>query len=170
MSLRRASMDDYEPIMALAAEADELHARLMPGYFKRPTRPARTRAELSRILGALDEIIYVIDGAGAGAAGAGAAGADAADVLGMIHVQLYDTPPGPALVQRRRAHIDNIVVATRHRRHGHGRDLLDAASQWARAKGAEELLLTVWAGNTDAERFYERLGFGRISSVLGRSL
>ena len=161
MGLRRASMEDYEPIMALAAEADELHARLMPGYFKRPTRPARTRAELSRVLGALDEIIYVIDRN---------VGEGLSEVLGMVHVQLYDTPPGPALVQRRRAHIDNIVVASRHRRQGHGRELIDAAAQWARAKGAEEILLTVWAGNADAERFYERLGFGRISSVLGRSL
>lgn len=167
MSLRRASMDDYEPLMALAAEADELHARLMPGYFKRPTRPARTRAELSRVLAALDEIIYVLGGA---PGGAGATGGSAAELVGMVHVQLYDTPPGPALVQRRRAHVDNIVVAARHRRRGHGRELIEAASQWARAKGAEELLLTVWSGNADAERFYERLGFGRISSVLGRAL
>jgi diamine N-acetyltransferase len=155
---RRAVMDDYDALMALVAEADELHARLMPGYFKRPARPARSRAELSRVLGALDEIIYVID--------AGTPG----ELLGMVHVQLYDTPPGPALVQRRRAHIDNIVVAARHRRQGHGRALLDAAAQWARAKGAEEILLTVWAGNADAERFYERLGFGRVSSVLGKPL
>jgi ribosomal protein S18 acetylase RimI-like enzyme len=161
MSLRRASMDDYEPIMALTTEADELHARLMPGYFRRPTRPTRTRAELSRVLGSLDEIIYVVDRS---------VGDGVSEVLAMVHVQLYDTPPGPALVQRRRAHVDNIVVAARHRRQGHGRDLIDAAAQWARAKGAEELLLTVWSGNSDAERFYERLGFGRISSVLGRTL
>jgi len=148
-------MDDYDALMALVAEADELHARLMPGYFRRPARPARSRAELSRILSALDEIIYVVDDP---------------EVVGMIHAQLYDTPPGPALVQRRRAHIDNIVVAMRRRREGHGRALLDAAATWARAKGAEELLLTVWSGNVDAERFYERLGFGRVSSVLGKSL
>jgi ribosomal protein S18 acetylase RimI-like enzyme len=73
-------------------------------------------------------------------------------------------------VQRRRAHVDNIVVAANQRRQGHGRALIDAAAQWARAKGAEEILLTVWSGNVDAERFYERLGFGRVSSVLGRPL
>jgi ribosomal protein S18 acetylase RimI-like enzyme len=156
MTLRRASIDDYEPLVALAAETDELHARLMPGYFKRPQRPARTRAELSRVLGALDEIVYVIE--------------ESDELLGMVHVQIYDTPPGPALVQRRRAHVDNIVVAARQRRQGHGRLLIDAAATWARAKGAEEILLTVWSGNTDAERFYERLGFGRVSSVLGRPL
>ncbi len=160
---RRATMDDYEPLMALVAEADELHARLMPGYFKRPSRPARSRADLSRILGSLDEVIYVIDEpAAASLAGRG--------ILGMVHAQLYDTPPGPALVQRRRAHIDNLVVAARVRRQGHGRALVDAAGQWARAKGAEEILLTVWSGNADAERFYERLGFGRVSSVLGKPL
>jgi ribosomal protein S18 acetylase RimI-like enzyme len=156
---RRATMDDYDVLMALVGEADELHARLMPGYFRRPNRPARTRAELSRVLGALDEIIYVAVEDG-----------PAAEVVGLVHAQIYDTPPGPALVQRRRAHVDNLVVGTRHRRCGYGRALLDAASTWARAKGAEEILLTVWSGNGDAERFYERLGFGRVSSVLGRPL
>ncbi len=160
ISQRRACMEDYDALMSLVAEADELHARLMPTYFKRPARPARSRAELSRVLGALDEIIYVVE----------ATMPQPSELLGMVHVQLYDTPPGPALVQRRRAHVDNIVVGTRHRRQGHGRALIDAAAQWARAKGAEELLLTVWSGNGDAERFYERLGFGRISSVLGKSL
>ena len=153
---RRATMDDYDVLMVLVAEADELHARLMPGYFRKPTRPARSRAELSRVLSSLDEIVYVA--------------VEGEEIVGMVHAQLYDTPPGPALVQRRRAHVDNLVVAARHRRLGHGRALLDAASTWAKAKGAEELLLTVWSGNADAERFYERLGFGRVSSVLGKPL
>jgi ribosomal protein S18 acetylase RimI-like enzyme len=155
---RRATADDYDALMALLHDADELHAQLLPGYFRRPTRPARSRAELSRILNALDEIVYVVDGE----AGAGLAG--------LVHAQIYDTPPQPALVQRRRCHIDNLVVAPRARRQGIGRALVDASGAWARSKGAEELLLTVWNGNEAAERFYESLGFGRVSSVLARGL
>jgi ribosomal protein S18 acetylase RimI-like enzyme len=155
--VRRASVEDYDELNTLVGEADALHARLLPGYFKRPQRPARSRSELARLLGSLDEVIYVIDDPDGG-------------LCALVHVQIYDTPPTPGLVARRRAHVDNIVVATRSRRQGLGRVLMDAAAAWARAKGAEELLLTVWAGNDGAERFYERLGFGRVSSVLGKQL
>lgn len=154
---RRAIVDDYPAVAALVAEADALHAELLPRYFRRGTRPFRTRAEFTRLVAALDEVLLVVDGAGGTA-------------CGMLHAQLYDTPPGQTLVPRRRAHIDNLVVTARERRAGHGRALVEAAAAWAKAKGAGELLLTVWAGNEAAEQFYERLGFGQVSSVLGRAL
>jgi ribosomal protein S18 acetylase RimI-like enzyme len=153
---RRAVVDDYDALVALVTEADDLHARLMPRYFRRGQRPFRTRVEVQRVLAALDEAMFVVEAAG--------------QVVGMVHLQLYDTPPGQTLVPRRRAHIDNLVVTAAQRRGGCGSALVDAAAGWAREQGAEELLLTVWAGNDVAEQFYERLGFGRVSSVLGRQL
>jgi GNAT superfamily N-acetyltransferase len=157
---RRATIDDYEGLAALLSEADEVHARLLPRYFKRPARPARTRAELARMLAALDEGVWVIDGDAEYGPGP----------VGLVHALLYDTPPQPALVPRRRCHVDSLVVTERARRHGLGTRLVEAAAEWARAKGAEELLLTVWTGNAEAERFYEHLGFARVSSVLARPL
>ena len=47
---------------------------------------------------------------------------------------------------------------------------MQAASAWARDRGARQLVLTVWEGNTDAERFYAALGYRRISQVLGTDL
>jgi hypothetical protein len=47
---------------------------------------------------------------------------------------------------------------------------VEAAAPLRRGRDAEEILLTVWAGNEGAEKFYARLGFGRVSSVLGRRL
>jgi ribosomal protein S18 acetylase RimI-like enzyme len=156
MKPRRAVAEDHEAMCALVAEADELHARLMPGYFRRGSKPFRSKNDFVRLLASLDEVVYMIDHQG--------------QPVGMVHAQLYDTPPGQTLVPRRRAHIDNLVVTQSHRREGHGRALVEAASAWARSKGAEEILLTVWAGNATAERFYERLGFGKVSSVLGKTL
>jgi ribosomal protein S18 acetylase RimI-like enzyme len=40
------------------------------------------------------------------------------------------------------------------------------AAAWARAHGAAELVLTVWAGNADAEAFYQRLGYRVLSQVM----
>ena len=153
--LRPARLDDYEALATLFEQADDLHAQLVPAYFRRP-KQRRAREEIARILRSPDEAIVV--------------SLEDDQVVGLVHVQLYDTRPAPTLVPRRRAHVDSVVVRPESQRRGHGRRLVEEASSWARRQGAAELLLTVWAGNETAERFYEGLGFGRVNSVLGKSL
>lgn len=154
--IRKARLEDYPALTSLLREADELHARLLPSYFRVPRGPARSRDDMDRLLRAMDEAIYVAEVDGA--------------IVGLVHVQLYDTPAVAVMVPKRRAHIDNLVVAEGARRAGVGRKLVDTAAEWAREKGAREILLTVWAGNEGAEQFYDALGFRRVSSVLGREL
>lgn len=156
-TIRKARRSDSDALARLLCEADELHARLMPGYFRRPTRPTRARDQLERILDAIDQGLYVAEDPEAG-------------VCGLVHVQLYDTPAIASMVPKRRAHIDNLVVTEGMRRRGLGRRLVEAAIAWAREQGAAEILLTVWAGNEAAERFYDALGFARVSTVLGKTL
>lgn len=156
VALRPARSDDYAALCALWKIVDELHARLLPGYFRRSPRPTRAREEVEKILRAPDETIVVAEADGA--------------VIGLVHVQIYDTPPVASMVPKRRAHIDNLVVDLAARRRGVGRRLLEAATVWSRARGAEELLLTVWEGNDEATRFYEAVGFGRVNTVLGRRI
>jgi ribosomal protein S18 acetylase RimI-like enzyme len=62
------------------------------------------------------------------------------------------------------------VVQAKSRRRGCGRALMDASQKWAKQKGAEQIVLTVWSGNRDAEAFYARLGFTQVSQVLGAKL
>jgi ribosomal protein S18 acetylase RimI-like enzyme len=137
---------------------DTLHARLLPGYFRRPPEelPARSRAEVERLLRSPDDRLRVAELAG--------------EVVGLCHAQVYDTPPQPALTPRRRTHLDSLVVAAHARRRGVGRRLVDDAAAWGRARGASELVLTVWAGNEAAERFYAALGFRSVNTVLAREV
>jgi ribosomal protein S18 acetylase RimI-like enzyme len=93
-----------------------------------------------------------------------------ATVIGVVLVRIFDTPDDPAMAQRRRGHVEALVVDEHHRRAGIGTALMDAAAAWARARGARELVLTVWDGNTAAEGFYRRLGYAVISRVMRRSL
>jgi GNAT superfamily N-acetyltransferase len=74
------------------------------------------------------------------------------------------------MLPRRRCHVDTLVVASAARRRGVGRALLEALGGWARSRGAAELLLTIWAGNLEAEAFYERLGYRTLSSVRSKGL
>ena len=144
-------------------EADELHARLSPGFFRRPDS-GRGRQRASEALRDAEEsehetILVAVTKDG---------GKDV--VCGACHLQIYDTPVGHTMVSQRRGHIETLIVARAQRRRGIGRALMTAATGWARSEGAHQLLLTVWAGNDDAERFYAALGYRTISQVLGTDL
>jgi len=52
-----------------------------------------------------------------------------------------------------------VAVDPGHRRAGHGAEVMTAAENWLRGKGIWKLNLLVRAGNLDAVRFYESLGF-----------
>lgn len=157
--MRPARAEDREALFALWDEAEALHAEVQPRFFRvgdARRRAAERRARLERAIAARDEALLVAedrDGPG-----------------GLLHVQIYDTPASAMMVPARRAHVADLIVARRCRRRGCGRALMEACAAWARRRGAVELLLTVWAGNRGAERFYARLGYRRVSQVLGTAL
>ena len=157
----RAAVDgDLDALGRLWHEADALHAQLSPGFF-RPPEAGRGRQRADEALRDAAEsehetILVAVDGKSA--------------VAGACHIQIYDTPVGHTMVPQRRGHIETLIVARAQRRRGIGRALMSAATEWARGHGAHQLLLTVWAGNADAERFYAALGYRTISQVLGTDL
>jgi GNAT superfamily N-acetyltransferase len=72
------------------------------------------------------------------------------------------TPIG--VVQGRRRPPTDLMVFSMwvdpgHRRRGVGAALIDAVIDWARSWGGLHVVLWVFAGNEDAIRFYQRLGF-----------
>lgn len=156
MKPRNAELGDYAALGALWRAMDELHARVLPSYFRRAAGPPKSRAEVERILCAPDERLRVIEDGGV--------------VVGLCHVVIYDTPPVPTMQPRRRAHIDSLAVADAVTRRGMGRTLVEDAESWARDRGASELLLTVWSGNEAAEQFYDALGFRPVSRALARPI
>ena len=48
---------------------------------------------------------------------------------------------------------------------GIGKRLLDWALAEAEARGADEMQLSVWSGNHDAQRFYARHGFAKVADI-----
>ncbi|MBI4511991.1 MAG: GNAT family N-acetyltransferase [Deltaproteobacteria bacterium] len=158
MRVRSALIGDFAALNQLLLESDFLHAELLPRLFRKPKGISRPCHEIERILRSSDDALLVAEDAGP------------ARVVGLVHVQIYHTPPSTSMVQARRAHVDSLVVAREFRRHGVGRALVEAASGWAGRRGAVEVLLTVWAGNREAEAFYRELGFDHVSQVLGKRL
>jgi ribosomal protein S18 acetylase RimI-like enzyme len=154
--IRRARAEDWQAACALWCEVDDQHAALAPSYFR---RTARFDREWRELLTAPDAAVFV-------------AICEEADgrVAGFAVVRLYETPPDPAMVPLRRGHVETLVVGRAYRRKELGSRLMAEVTSWARRQGAAELVLTVWAGNHEAEMFYERLGYGVLSRVLRKKL
>lgn len=59
-----------------------------------------------------------------------------------------------------------VSVNPARRGHGVGRDLVRAAEQWLAARDVVDVHLTVRPGNGDVVRFYERIGYGAVPSIM----
>ena len=55
-----------------------------------------------------------------------------------------------------RCWVEDLAVSPDHRSQGVGKDLLDAAKDWARQRGATHLELDSGEARSEAHRFYER--------------
>lgn len=74
------------------------------------------------------------------------------DALGFTCIEIGPEPEWGALV-------DNLHVLPSFKRAGLGAALLEAGATWAAGRGQKQLYLWVYAGNTAARRFYDRLGW-----------
>ena len=74
------------------------------------------------------------------------------DLLGLCtaYLDMNSVRFGP------RCWVEDLAVSPEHRSQGVGKDLLDAAKDWARDRGATHLELDSSDTRKDAHRFYER--------------
>ena len=80
-------------------------------------------------------------------------------LVGMIELWLK-RPRGPAGARIPRLKVDlGLAVAPEWRGRGVGTALLAAAEDWARAHGAERMILDLDVHNEGAKRLYERVGY-----------
>jgi len=153
--IRPAAPDDYEGICDVLEEVDALHREVLPHIFRKPDRAVRGR-EAIPVMGEPKMSLFVAEAAGS--------------VVGVLRVRICESPPGPLMVPRCYATIDDLVVREGWRRRGVGRALMTWAEEWAREKGLEAIELGVWEFNADAICFYQQLGYTTLSRKLGKPL
>lgn len=175
--VRLARQEDHPAMEVLWREIDVLHARLHPGFFRPPRGLCRTDSFIRRAVAGPDETLLVAEVASgqlakrAGPEVAAYACPERETFLcGVIHLRVFSTPPSANMVPLRRAHVEDLVVAGWARRLGCGRGLMEQGVRWARGRDASQIVLTVWAGNHDAEAFYRKLGYQPVNTVLGAEL
>lgn len=153
VTIRAAHAADLAPLAALWNELDAYHASLQPAFFR---EGAPREEELAALLDDAYALVIVAERGG--------------EVVGGISGRVFDTPDDEGMTRCRRLYADRLVVVAGERGRGLGRRLMSALEREGRAQGAEQLVLTVWAGNERARRFYQKEGLVEVGRILAREL
>jgi ribosomal protein S18 acetylase RimI-like enzyme len=156
MIIREAVAGDYENLNTLINEVDRLHRDNLPQKFQVSEGPVRDRNFILDLIADESVGLFVAE--------------REAQLVGLVHIMIKDTPDIPILVPRRYAVIDNLVVKGGLRRSGIGRALMTKAHDWAITKGTKLVELNVYDFNEAALAFYERLGYKTYSRQMSKSL
>jgi ribosomal protein S18 acetylase RimI-like enzyme len=154
-AIREATADDLPAICVLGQEVNLLHHEAWPRVFAAPADPDRDAPHWRQSISSASATTFIAEQSG--------------NAIGFITVFLADDP-SPLLQPGRIARIGSVCVTAPHRGQGVGRALMAQAECWAFERGAQDIRLNVWAFNEAALRFYDELGYGVRSHVLGKSL
>ena len=144
MKIRKAEKKDIPRILTLLGQVLQIHAEIRPDIFISGTTKY-TSCELEELLKQEDTPIYV------------AVNED--DLcIGYAFCQLKEQPFSNNMVPCKSLFIDDLCVDRQARGQHIGEGLFEYVKQQAKELGCYEVTLNVWAGNTSAECFYEKMG------------
>ena len=144
MNIRRAKEKDIERVMELLGQVLQIHADIRPDIFI-PGTTKYTKDELAEMIKDDTKPIYVaVD--------------EKDDCLGYafcIHKQFINDNN---MTDVKTLYIDDLCVDAKTRGQHIGEHLFEYVKEEAKRLGCYEVTLNVWAGNTSAEKFYEKMG------------
>ena len=144
MIIRKAKEKDIPRILELLEQVLQIHADLRPDIFI-PGTTKYTIDELRELLKHKEKPIYVA--------------VDEDDVcVGYAFCQLQEQPFSNNMVPFKTFFIDDLCVSQEVRGQHVGESLFEYVKNEAKQIGCYEVTLNVWAGNTSAEKFYEKMG------------
>ena len=144
MTIRKAQEKDISRSIELLGQVLQIHAEIRPDIFI-PDTTKYTEQELATLLKDEKKPIYVA--------------VNEEDVcLGYAFCQVKEQPFSNNMVQFQSLFIDDLCVDRFARGQHIGESLFDYVKQEAKKMGCYEVTLNVWAGNTSAEKFYEKMG------------
>ena len=153
-AVRRAEARDLDGVVALWSALMHHHAGFDSHYRVAQRAEEPWRKFLAGHLSRRDAAVFVCcEGGGP-------------DGFSMVHLSRGP----PVLPDRLRAEITDLFVRPELRRRGSGRDLVEAATQWARSRGVARLEIRVHARNREGQAFWRALGFADFVDVLERRL
>ncbi len=152
--IRKAALEDIDALLEIYLSSARFHVALDPDNYRVPD-PAAAAARLRRII--------EDDGRSSGYLAAAVDGR----VVGSVSIALLPPPSDGSMVAAVPTAEVGIGVLDDARDAGVGTVLMAAAENWALERGIRVVILDMSARNTDAQRFYERLGY-RVSGLFLR--
>ena len=143
MQIRRAEAKDVPALADLLSQVLEVHHAGRPDIFKGGVRKY-TDEELAVILKDESTPVFVADEEGL--------------VLGYAFCVFMRHENHNVLTDIKTLYIDDLCVDEKTRGTGVGRALYEYVLAFAKESGCYNVTLNVWACNTGAMRFYEKLG------------
>ena len=141
--IRKAEERDIPRIIELLGQVLQIHADIRPDIFI-PGTTKYTVDELKELLKNKENPIYVA--------------VNKADVcVGYAFCQLREQPFSNNMVPFKSLFIDDLCVDQQERGQHIGESLFNYVNNEAKRLGCVEVTLNVWAGNTAAEIFYEKM-------------
>jgi ribosomal protein S18 acetylase RimI-like enzyme len=154
--IRAAVPSDLDAVLSLLRELDEAHVALEPSLLQPFSEPPRPSDWLLTRFADPNEACFVAEVSGR--------------VVGFVWSKAQSPPAIPAFIQKPLQIVGDVVVEASLRGRGIGRALVERALDWGRARGLSQVQLTVFAQNSEAREFYDKLGFRPLSVVLLRPL
>ena len=144
MNIRRAEKKDIPQIIELLGQVLQIHADIRPDIFI-PETTKYTNDELEQMIKDEMKPIYVA--------------VNENDMcVGYAFCQLKEQPFSNNMVQFKSLFIDDLCVDKSTRGQHIGEQFFEYVKSEAKRMGCYEVTLNVWAGNTSAEKFYEKMG------------
>ncbi|WP_155971032.1 GNAT family N-acetyltransferase [Streptococcus ruminantium] len=142
MTIRIANQSDIPSLVGLLQDILHIHHQARPDIFKSSGQKF-SEADLIDLLEQPNKpvFVYELDG----------------QVVGHLFCELSSVKNG-TLEPIKTLFIDDLCVANSVRGQRIGEQLYDFAFSYAKEQGCYNVTLDVWADNTRAVRFYERLG------------
>lgn len=141
--IRRATAEDIPSLDRLLYQVHAVHNAVRPDLFKAGAKKY-TDKELEKIISDGNTPVFVA-----------VIGGDIAGYAFCIHRQL---PDDGNMTSIKTLYIDDLCVDEKIRGKHIGTELYNYALKYAEACGCYNLTLNVWADNTDAVKFYEKIG------------
>jgi ribosomal protein S18 acetylase RimI-like enzyme len=148
---------DYAAIRELMREEDSLHAGARADVFVYPVVRTLSTEHLDGLRTSSDAALWVAEADGG--------------VVGLAIVVARARNPELQLFREPRfVTLQDLVVASEHRRQGIGTALVRRAEAWAVEQGFKCLELSVWEFNRSAIEFYRSLGYDTDHRRMSREL
>lgn len=152
IKLREAIVSDFNQMLKIYDELDEMHRVEHPTIFIKPEGDARPLEYIQNLIE--DENKYLVI-------------AEVDDqLIGFAECAVLESSTFPVVRKRKWVELNSLVVSKNYQGKGIGKKLLNEVTKWSKEKEINRMELKVFSFNTSADEFYKKAGFKDLYSKM----